>query len=450
VRASPRVLIGPVEIAGYYRDLSVALRGQGVTCDFVTYADHPFAYGGESKQPLLLRLARHIAWRGGAAGPRSGLEYLRALPAVVLQSLWALTAMLRYDVFIFGFGHSLLRGNWDLPVLRWLGKRVISNLGHGSDARPPFADGTLQSHDGRAPVTATLEAAVRRVASQVARHERYASVVIGAPYSSTPFATRQMVDWFALGIPCRGPEHTPHEVTAHAGRSARPVRIVHAPSHPAVKGTPLIVAAIESLIRRGYAIELELIQGRPVRDVLTALERCDFIIDQIYSDTPMAGFAAQAAWFGKPAVVGGYGLERLRDLVPASRWAPSQICHPDEVEGAIEALIVDADLRGRLGRNAQAFVQEQWRADRVAQRYVRIIEDDIPADWWLDPSQVVYLEGCGQPATRTQEAIRDLVTSFGTPALGLQHRPDLESAFLAFAGVNSANPVARDSHIPQG
>ena len=66
-----------------------------------------------------------------------------------------------------------------------------------------------------------------------------------------------------------------------------------------------------------------------------------FEIDQVYCDTPMAGFATEAAWFGKPAVVGGYGFDYLKTYVPEGMWPPSKTCHPDKIENAIESLIVN-------------------------------------------------------------------------------------------------------------
>jgi len=47
----------------------------------------------------------------------------------------------------------------------------------------------------------------------------------------------------------------------------------------------------------------------PNHAVLEELGKCDFVIDQAFADYGMAGFATEAAWFGKTAVVGGYQSE---------------------------------------------------------------------------------------------------------------------------------------------
>ncbi|UBQ06146.1 hypothetical protein LCC91_03315 [Tepidimonas taiwanensis] len=431
-----KILIGPVEIAGYYRNLAEGFHQIGAPCDFITYGSHPFGYGGETEQPVLLRMAR---WFGDFRRnrPRSWRTRLFAdLPWAVLVSIWAVWAILRYDVFIFGFGETLLPRNLDLPILHKLGKTVIANLGHGSEARPPYVDGAQQSAEGEAVSGAALISLTRRNKRRVTIHEKYCKIVIGAPYSTTQFSSRRLINFFSLGIPIR--LHASAIISARPAnvkRSKTPVRILHAPSHPAAKGTQQIVGAIERLRSRGHAIDLVLIIGQPFREVVEALQNCDFVVDQLFSDTPMAGFATEAAWFGKPAVVGGYGLDRLKSYVPDGMWPPSKICRPDDIEKAIEELIVDVDQRHRLGQEAQKFVREKWNPRAVAERFLRLIDGDIPEAWWLDPQAVTYVQGCGQSETRSRQMIQSLVETYGVPALELEHRPNLRDAFLTFAGI---------------
>lgn len=134
-------------------------------------------------------------------------------------------------------------------------------------------------------------------------------------------------------------------------------------------------------------------------------------------------------------------------FVPEGMWPPSLTCHPDEIERAIEYLITHPEARMQLGEAAQRFVQEKWSAVEVAKRYLRIIEGDIPDEWWLDPRQVLYLEGIGQPVERTKEVIRAMVEKYGKESLHLDHRPDLLSAFLEFAEVRcQENELSKRMH----
>lgn len=432
-----RVFIGPVEIAGYYSNLAKGFKEIGVDCDYITYTPHPFGYGGETSSPALLRLAFFLN-RFFRSKPDSHfiLKVLLALPGELFTTLWAVTAIFKYNVFVFGFGQSLIRNNLDLKILKILNKIVISNIGHGSDARLPYIDGSYQSYDGKdRPSADTLCHLSSIVLGKIRLLELQSSVIIGAPFSSSYHLFTKFINWFSLGVPIQyvGIEEKVN-LDVHNSNSL-PIRILHSPSHPALKGTERIKEAINNLKFKGHSVELVLLHGKPHSEVIQEIQRCDFVVDQLFSDTPMAGFATEAAWFGKPAIVGGYALDHLKTLVSENMWPPSKTCHPDEIEQTIESFVINREERLRLGAEAQKFVHEKWNPAAVARRYLRIIDGDIPDEWWLDPRSVTYLEGCGQLVERTKENIRQMVEQFGIESLQLSHRPELEQAFLKFAEI---------------
>jgi len=437
---TPKIFIGPTEIAGYYANLTKGLKALGISCDYITYEPHPFGYGGETRRPLLIQLIQWFKWLRMKPDIPFILRVIYRISVEVLRVLFMISVLFRYDVFIFGFGQTLLQNNYDLPILKLLGKTVISNLSHGADARPAYVCGAHQSKEGVSYPLNYLKAITIRVSNTVSNHFKYANVVIGAPFSTSQFASAKFINSFAIGIPMLLGDNSSKSIV-QSGVCTKtevfPVRILHSPSHPAVKGSPIIIQVIERLREKGYEIDFISIHGRPFNDVLEEIQKCDFVVDQLYSDTPMAGFASESAWFGKPAVVGGCGLDKLKQFVPEGMWPQSKTCHPDRIEQAIEELIVDVEQRERLGREAQAFVREKYHSVEVAKRYLRLIEGDIPDDWWLDPKDVTYLEGGGQSVERSNQVIRELVAEYGVSALQLSHRPDLQAAFLEFVGLPS-------------
>lgn len=434
---SLRIYIGPYEIAGYYAHLAQGLRELGVDCEFIPFFSHPFNYGGESPPPWPIRAARHIRRARTAKGRHLPVKLGLALLEKCLLGIWGITAIFRYDVFILGFGGSLFpKSNFDIKLLRRLGKVVIANLGHGSEARPPYIDGTYQSLDGsNQPTIEQLAKLANVISNRVQRIESSSSHVIGAP-STAHFATKQMVNWFSLGIPYQATTkldsgHSQPE-NCSAREASRGVRILHSPSHPAVKGTQTIVEAIERLRAKGHEIEFVTVHGKPHAEVIRQLSICDFVVDQLYSDTPMAGFATEAAALAKPAVVGGYGLRHLKAMVEAGMWPPSAICEPQEIQETIERLICDPEARRLLGMKAQKFVQDKWSPSAVAQRYLRLIKGDIPSEWLFDPKTTTYLEGVGQSIDCTKDHVKRMVGRYQLRSLQLSHRPDLEQAFDKF------------------
>lgn len=434
-----RVLIGMVEVAGFYSNLARGFHGIGINADYVTLGPHPFDYPTPGIQPYLLRMRSRLNHFRVPSKHPLPIRWMASGCAKVILLIWSLTALFYYDVFIFGYGTSLLPKNIDLPLLRFLGKTVVSNLGHGSEARPPYIDGTYQSKDGtHQPSPEKLLHASRRIARKVQTVQRWSRLTIGTPYNLAQFAQRPFVNLFAIGLPFAG--DTPASGEGHttsvpddSEHNLGTVRILHCPSHPAVKGSSLIEQAIGSLRSKGYSIDFIRLQGKPHREVIAEIQQCDFVVDQIYSDTPLASFALEAAWFGKPSVVGGYGLEELRAHFPEGMWPPSKICHPDGLESAIEDLIVNRHWRLQLGQEAMRFAREKWCAQEVSKRFLRLIEGDIPTDWWVDPHQVVYLEGVGQSIDQSQQNIRLLIEKFGIGSLQLSQKPALENAFKSFA-----------------
>jgi glycosyltransferase involved in cell wall biosynthesis len=76
----------------------------------------------------------------------------------------------------------------------------------------------------------------------------------------------------------------------------------HAPSNRKVKGTDLILAALDELATEGYKFELDLIEGVDNEAALARYGNADIVIDQLYAGW-YGGVALEAMALGKPVVV---------------------------------------------------------------------------------------------------------------------------------------------------
>ena len=306
-RGRHRVFIGLGEVAGYYRGLERGFHDIGIEARFYDESAHAFGYG---RVGFLGRLSsattRARASRGGV-GKAVAIGFLRAIRMVAHAWLFVWAAV-RYDVFIFGGGSTLLRGH-DLPILRRLGKRIIWVF-TGSDHRPPYLNGMWVRgalENGLEPLMCETAEAVRRVRTA----EKHGDVIVAAA-SSAQFHRRPFVHFLAIGIATPNAQPIPAAATAFQGTG---VRILHCPSDPVSKGTSLIRQHIDELRGAGREIDYVEITGKPNAEVLAALRDCDFAIDELYSDTPMAVFATEAGLLGKPVVVAGYYARHFeRDL----------------------------------------------------------------------------------------------------------------------------------------
>lgn len=427
------VLVGPIEISGYYASLITGLNQCGCKAVYGMMYTHPFGYGSEHPSGPLRMLILNV-WNWSERNRRRRSLWLAArLLHKLLSATYFLLWLPSIDAAIMGFGHSYWPAKLDLLCLRLLGKKVIVNLGHGSDMRPPYLDGSYLSPDASAmPNSPYLSRRAYAMSRNVQRCTRWAHWVIGQPLSSSYFSRRIMVNWFAIGWP-RQVSYVDCGEPVSFARKKRPWRLLHAPSNPALKGTVLIRDAIAKLRSDGYAIHYIELQGKSNNEVLELLKWCDLVVDQVYSDTPMAGLALEAAAYGKPALVAGYGFNQLRQHVAPGCWPPSFTCLPSELVATLESIIKDPFRSLCKGREAQHFIEQHWCSALVAQRYLRLITSDAPSDWLFDPNSVHYLYGCGLSDDRVNETVAGLIATVGLEGLQLGHRLDLQRDYQEVA-----------------
>lgn len=416
-----RIFLGLSDICGYYSGLEEGFTEIGQPCLFVN-AYPSIAYHRRGRAPFLARLVESVANRrvGHARGSLPRLWYT-VLQSALMAPLFAY-ALVTCKAFIFGGGVTFW-APYDLWVLRLFRKRVVLVF-HGTDTRPPYVSGAFVGPD------ADVER-IRRETARTKRHlrrlERCADVLVNHTLTAH-FHEKPVVAWLEIGIPRRLDE-------ADASRAeAGSCRIVHAPTRPGPKGSPLIEAALDRLRARGHDIAYVKLVGRTNADVLEAIRTCDFVVDELFSDTTMATFALEAASFGKAAVVGSYGLDELARLTPADRLPPVATCTAETVEATIERLVSDPRAAQAAGRAARAFVERTWAPALVAQRFARLCHGDVPREWLFDPATLRYLHGWGLTDGQARASVGALVRHAGPSALQLDDKPALRDAFIAFAG----------------
>jgi glycosyltransferase involved in cell wall biosynthesis len=426
-----RVFIGLNETAGYYERLRAGFLELGIDCHLLTEQQHPFGYrGGSRYAAVAARFADARAALGAARvpTPRWFRAFLRALIFGSLHVAIRLVVMtwvlFRFDIVIFAGGISFFRG-LDLPIYRAFGRRVICVF-NGSDHRPPYLNRKyvrLAEHRGIPWLVRETE----RIKTNVRRVERSSTAVV-ALAASAQFHERPFVEFLEIGIPIvvEDSSRRPEPV-----RLVGPVRALHSPSDPEAKGTARIREIVHRLKDRGLEIELVEIIGRPHKDVLEAIEACDFIIDEVYSDTPMGGLATEAASFGKPTVGSGYFAVNVASDLRLEVVPPSLFCLPDELESAIERIAADSAFREELGARAQTFVAERWTPKAIATRFLALAEQEPPHKWRRDPRDLTYVLGWGMPLDMVRKTVKAILQTSGLSALKLHDKPRVEARVVS-------------------
>ncbi len=306
-------------------------------------------------------------------------------------------------------------------------KKKIIFVFLGSDARPPYIDGALASINDFNN-TRNLLKITRKQKKDIKKIEKYSDIIINHPPRSH-FHEKNIISLLCLGMP----------IDIENGKTGKresvngDIKILHCPSLPEAKGTRKIGLAIKSLLKKGYPIRFIEIKGKPNSVVLRAIRDCDFVVDQLYSNNPMPRFVSEAAVFKKPAVICGYYYKEIHKILPKEKIPPSFYCHPDELEAAIEKLIVDEAFRIKLGKKAYDFIKNQWNPKIVAARYIRIIDGNVPVSWIYDPANVTYLHGAAICEKKAKQLVKSVIDSGGKAALRVSDKPELEKSFLEFA-----------------
>ncbi len=362
-----KVLHGPVNIGNQPWVLSRAERALGLDSDLVVTVATWLDYNADRV------LSPGLAPKGLAPKLR--------------RVAFGVKAALGYDVLHYYFGQSYIntaagdsRFDFaDLKLARALGRRVFMTL-QGCDVRHALASNrrnavTMCKPDGCASYGMCLVTAdrirARLVADILPLCDRvfYLNPELGHHATSGTFMPYASCDIAAIAPVA--PRH-----------DRRPV-IVHAPSDPTFKGTPLIEAALGKLQDR-FAFDYRRVQGLAHADALQLYRDADLVIDQVLAGW-YGGFAVEAMAMGKPvaAYIRDDDLGCITDAM--RRELPILRLDPRTLADDLAALFERRAEWPELGRQSRAFVERWHDPARIAAAMKRCYEDPAAAfDLGLD------------------------------------------------------------------
>jgi glycosyltransferase involved in cell wall biosynthesis len=171
-------------------------------------------------------------------------------------------------------------------------------------------------------------------------------------------------------------------------------RIVHAPSDGKIKGTSMILDALQQL-RSKYDFELILVENRTHEEALALYRSADLAIDQVLAGW-YGGFAVEMMAMGKP--VACYLREDDMKFVPEAmrRELPIFGIDPGNLAGDIAALL---DRRSEWQLRGQASRQyvERWHNPDIVARAMLEAYRRSDSRFNLEPDASPPPLGCGRP-----------------------------------------------------
>ncbi len=317
-----RVLFAPRNISGQATEMAEAVRRLGHHAEVWSFG--PPSFGFEADRVFDRdRLLTHPEYR------------------------WAMfdEAVKSFDVFHFMYGRSLLDpvdpvlpALWDIPLLKFMGKRVLMHY-RGSDVRLPSIHKQREpdSYFNDSPLNVDEDALVQRVS--IARRHCDALLV------STPGLLDYVPDGLLL----------PHTLDPHVWshrRSSEPEvpEVVHVPSNAQIKGTAAIDGALIPLDQSGV-IRYRKLGGLDRTQLRRAMANADIVVDSLrIGDHGLISTEAMAS-----------GCIAIAHIHPTNRdrnpGVPVVEATTETLAGVVSDLASDQDRRIGLRQAGTAWVE---------------------------------------------------------------------------------------------
>ena len=345
----PRILVGTAEIANAVYNLTKGFRELGFKTDslIIPQQKNPFYTKNDYTITTMDYLdgTALIGRPDGRMIVRPGQKFINFIK--------------QYDIFVFVAGSSLLPCMLDLPILRQLGKIIISRQ-CGTEVRDTeLANLYFEAHGHHYPYyerdvsTEKIHCSGEKDLININRYhpalanklhntritERFAHVIS----SGAPSQTLGVRPYFQSG-----PVFDSRQFICRVPKRKVPV-ILHAPSNPLYKRTKLILQTLQELQDEGLAFHVDLLQNVPHEQVRKRLTEADIVIDQLSCGS---GFLAYEGMASGCAVIGGH--DGIASPLPRNR--PVFHVTAETLKEKIRKVVEDVGLRTYLAEKGWEFI----------------------------------------------------------------------------------------------
>lgn len=300
----------------------------------------------------------------------TGNRYLSKLIHLVRLLLWKTRFSLfeqfryyNYDLYIFTW--QTLKDNYaDLIRLRKKNKDIVF-LFIGSNVR--WIEAFRQEFPGN-PYKGHMEDTWADKIKLTRMGELYSSAIFSVPDQSSLFV-RGYYHMF-MPVEVKGITFSPQD-------RVKPL-IIHAPSKRDIKGTAIIMQAMDRLRAEGLAFDFLLLENLDNATVLKKLEEADILVDQLYLNGP--GTLSTEAMAAGCAVATRYLKEY--DL---TKDVPMLYVDEKNVYDGLKQLITDRDLRKNLMIGGRKYVETHNAILSITKKIVDSIQRDTARDYDYRP-----------------------------------------------------------------
>lgn len=347
-KKTPSIIWGPVPIINIYHN-SRAVRKIGFKSDCITYRPYHITQSDLFDYNLE--------------------KWYRILPIkLILPFLVMIWAAFKYDIFHFFYNGGFLFLNKNMvsvEFLLWklLGKITIISA-YGSDVRLESITRELGKYN--AYMDMTHEEVVNEVHMEEYEIKKRLDTVMklstvnismGDMIEYTPGSKNDVFYW-SIDVDNWQPIYD---------TGNEKVLILHAPNHTHYKGTRFLLPVIERLKNEGYPIEFVMVQNMTNAEARKYYEKADIIAEQFIIGWH-GFFAVEAMALGKPVLC----YIRKQEYLPEWSKCPIVNTNPENLYENLKKLILDKDLRQKIGRKGREYVEKVYSLESVGSRLDKI------------------------------------------------------------------------------
>lgn len=330
-----KILHSPINIAGQLTAISRAQRKLGYVSDVMVFNQNDFEYECD----INLKTCQE-RWK-----------IIRAYK--ILANF--LKCLVKYDVFHFHYGRTLLPYKLDLPILRLFGKKIVMQY-WGTDVIQfdIAAKRTLFNQEQMSEIFHEQNDDQKR--KEIAKMEKMVDVTVVGDKELTYYSPKSKSILKAIDlekIPFIGLDLKSHTF-----------KIVHAPSNRGVKGTDQIIKTIENLKKEGLKLDFTLVEGKSNEGAMQIYQNADLIIDDILQG-PYGILCMEAMALGKPVMCHIGPL-----LVPNYPGLPIINVNPDNLGQKIKEVMASSSLREKLSHEGREYMEANHDIMKTAQKFI--------------------------------------------------------------------------------
>ena len=348
------------------------------------------------------------------------------LPLLVVRLGLLVELLFNCDVFVYT-GYQGLLNFYELLFLRLCKKHIIVFF-LGSDSRPPFLSGKYLDDNSSAFISSQVVAETKSIFKRVKLIERWANYIV-TNKASSQFFEKTCVCLWSFGFPLPQIDQSlliPHGSVNDAKKPH--VKIVHPPTRTLAKGTSIFVEYFQCYNKysgRKPAVIDIIASPIPNKELLQLIASYDFVLDELYSDMPLATLGVESVLLGAIPITGGYLHNYIPILYDADVIPPTPYIDPEDLASISYLINLSTDDRAEIVNASKAFLKKRFSNPTLLRNFEGLLNSNIDPSFMFNPLDISYPYGWGLSSERLFNNLNQLYAEYGFSIFCIDHNRKL-------------------------